>query len=228
MNQILTSNVNQRETFNNAVASLQNAFFDVPGFDARNYKLTEGYLRSEVALVAGVTNYKFNIMVNENQPQPFNTEKRLNLQDSFVASSLAILLLAPSSGTDATALPLTYPDPLAFTTVGSAAATRTLYNGSLNVTVNNNVLIPAWDAYRHYYVPETQAAAAIPDVSPVLQNQVNGFDAFFPNEPNIVFVGSKNNNINLVLPAGIATIHPNSRAILWVRGILAQNTTVVS
>ena len=228
MNVVNTSNINQRETFNNAVNSLQNAFYDVPGFDARNYKLTEGFLRSEVALVAGVTNYKFNIMVNENQPQPFITEKRLNMQDSFVASSIAILLLAPASATDAAALPLTSPDPLVFTTVGSALATQTIYNGSLNVTVNNNVLIPAWDIYRHFCIPQTQSAPAIPAVSAATRNQINGFDGFFPNEPNIVFVGSKNNNINMVLPGGIGTIHPNSRAVLWVRGILAQNTTVVS
>lgn len=228
MNYINTSNINQRETFHNAVNSLAGAFADVPGFDVGNYKLTEGYLRSEVNLVAGVTQYRFNIMINENQPQPNVTERRLNLQDSFVAASIGFFVAVPTSQTDASYLPLTYPDPLAFTTALSAVATQTLYNGSLNVTVNNNVLIPAWDLYRHLYVPQTQAADAIAGVSPAKQNQRNGFDGFFPNEPNIVFVGSKNNQVKIDLPAGIGTITPNSRAILIMRGILAQNTTVVS
>lgn len=217
------TNINERQIFEQAQLSLASAFQDTPGFDVRNYKLTQSYLRSEVALVAGQSQYRFNLLVNQSQPIPFNTERRLNLQDAFVTSAIGFFVAVPGSSVDAEFLPLTYPDPLVFA-AGTSADAQTLYNGNLVITVNNNVLIPAWDMFRHYYVPQTQAQAG----PPAIKNQQSGLDGFYPMEPNIVFVGSKNNQVVLDLPAGLATVQANSRAILWLRGILAQNSTVVS
>lgn len=220
---ITQNNINEREVFGNAVNALQNAFFDTPGFDARNYKLTQSYLRVEQPIAVGVTQYRFPVLVTESNPQIFNTEKRLNLQDSFVVASVGIFLAAPSSATAANFLPMTYPNPLVFT-AATAADANTLYNGSLEIKVNNNVLVPDWDIYRHYNRPETQAVAA----PPAQADENSGIDGFYPMEPNIVFVGAKNTKLTINLPAGIATIIANSRIVMMFRGILAQNTTVVA
>ena len=220
---ITQNNINEREVFGNAVNALGNAFFDTPGFNPSNYKLTQSYLRLEQAIQAGITQYRFPILVNEQNPTLFNTEKRLNLQDSFVVSSVGIFLGAPTSPTAANFLPMTYPNPLTFTTT-TAADANTLYAGSLEVKVNNNVLIPDWDIWRHYNRPGTQAVA----VPPAAADETSGIDGFYPMEPNIVFVGAKNTKLTINLPAGIATIIANSRIVMIFRGILAQNTTVVA
>lgn len=224
---VTLNNLNEREVFANSVAALQRAFSDTPGFDARNYKLTQSFLRVEQAIVAGITQYRFPVLVTETNPSLFNTEKRLNLQDSFMVSSVFIGLGAPGSATATNWIPLTYPDPTVFTTT-TAADALTLYSGSFEIKVNNDVLVPDWDIWRHYYAPNRQAAAAIADVSPAYVNEQSGLDGWFPMEPNIVFVGAKNTKLTINLPSGITTALANSRIVLAVRGILAQNTTVVS
>lgn len=226
---VTLNNINEREVFANSVAALQRAFSDTPGFDARNYKLTQSYLRIEQAIVAGITRYQFPVLVTETSPTIFNTEKRLNLQDSFMCSSLFIGLGAPSGSTATSWVPMTWPDPAIFTTT-TAADALSLYNGSFEVKVNNDVLIPDWDVLRHYYNPgengyDTLNTGATP-VAPI--PAWSGIDGFFPMEPNIVFVGAKNTKLSINLPAGIATVLSNSRIVLIARGILAQNTTVVS
>lgn len=223
MNIVTQNNLNEREVFGNALNALQYAFIDTPGFDAGNYKLTQSYLRCEQPQVAGVTSYKFPVLVTEVNPQLFPTEKRLNLQDSFVISSIGIFIAAPTGAADSAFIPMTYPNPLTFTTT-TARDAQTIYNGSLEIKVNNNVLVPDWDVWRHYNRPQTQSVA----VAPAAADEISGLDAFFPMEPNVVLVGAKNNKVSINLPAGAATVLANSRIVMILRGILAQNTTVVA
>ena len=87
--------------------------------------------------------------------------------------------------------------------------------------------MPNWDLFKHYNAPETQQTQALGVASPA--DQVRGsFDGFYPVEPNIVLIGSKNNVIAINLPAGLATVQANSRIVVIARGITAQNSTVVS
>lgn len=223
MNIVTQNNLNEREVFGNAVNALQFAFQDTPGFDAGAYKLTQSYLRCEQPLVVGATSYKFPVLVTEVNPTLFPTEKRLNLQDSFVISSIGIFLAAPTGATDGAFIPMSYPNPLTFTTT-TARDAQTIYNGSLEIKVNNNVLVPDWDVWRHYDRPQTQSVA----VAPAAADEISGLTGFFPMEPNVVLVGAKNNKISINLPAGVATIIANTRVVIIYRGILAQNTTVVA
>jgi len=52
---------------------------------------------------------------------------------------------------------------------------------------------------------------------------------YYPVEPNIVLVGSKNNVISLELPGAISTLQASTapRIVVIMRGILAQNVTPV-
>lgn len=215
------NNVTARLNYENAQAALYSSFSNTPGFDLRNFKITQSFLRLEADLVTGNTQYQFNVLVN--QPGTKNTEQRLNLQDSFVISQVALMLGKPSGTTDAGFIPQTYPDAAEFT---NADEYKKLYNGAaLKFTVNNDILIPSWDTLRHYYVPQTQAQAG----PPAFVNEVDFSEQpFYPMEPNIILVGSKNNVIQLNLAEGLTAVDANSRVILMLRGHLIQNSTVVS
>ena len=197
-----------------------------PTFNLGNYKVTQSYLRMEVAAAAGPTQYQFKPLINEGTP--FNTENRLNLQDSFVISEIGLFIGKAASATDSKFIPQTYPNPKVFPT--GAPDLLAMYAGKLSIQVNNDILIPSWDAFRHYLVPQTQGdiAAAVPPPSATVNQQDASSDGFYPCEPNIILVGSKNNQIFLNMAEGFTTLDANTRLILITRGHLIQNSTVVS
>jgi len=214
-----------RLVFDNAKALVSNA-----GFNVNQAVLSQSYLRSEIAMSTSTTNYHVPVLVNDTQNgNAFATENRLNLQDAFVISSIGIFVSAPAASTT-TAFPYyTYPNAVVFSTSGAATALYNLYNGQMNVTVNNRQIVPSWDLYRHLYVPQFQQGSS----SSVTNGGIDQNDAseygYYPCEPNIVLVGSKNNQINLQLPAAIGTLQASTapRILVIFRGILAQNVTPV-
>lgn len=218
------NNINARLVFDNARRALANAFKDVKGLNIDSFKLTQSFLRLEQPVVVGQTLYTFPILINQANPQIFNTEQRLNLQDSFVVSDLGFYQALPSSSTDATFKLLTYVSPFLFV---NDAQHQIFYNGKISITVNNNVILPAWDTVRHNLAPQTQQTAALGAGSPMDEFDGKTY-SMYPVEPNITLVGSKNYVVNLSLPAGPTAIDANSRVVIVLRGILAQNSTVVS
>ena len=215
----------QRLIFDNARNLVQNA-----GFSAGQAVLSQSYLRSEVAMSTSTTSYQIPVLVNSTGANTnFPTNQLLNLQDAFVVSSIGVFVSAPAASTT-TAFPLfTYPNAVTFSTAGAASALYNLYNGKLSVTVNNRQIVPAWDLYRHLYVPQFQQGAS----SSVTNGGIDENDAteygYYPVEPNIVLVGSKNNVITLELPGAISTLQASTapRIVVILRGILGQNITPV-
>lgn len=210
-----------RLVFDNAKNLVNNA-----GFSVGQAVLSQSYLRSEVAMSTSTTSYQIPILVNSATTN-FPTNNLLNLQDGFVVSSIGVFVAIPAAATT-TGFPLyTYPNATAISTVGAAAALYNLYNGKLSVVVNNRQIVPSWDLYRHLYVPQTQQGAAS-TASTIDQNDATEF-GYYPCEPNIVLVGSKNNVITLELPGAISTLQAGSapRIVVIMRGILAQNVTPV-
>lgn len=213
-----------RLVFDNAKALVKNA-----GFEVNQAVLSQSYLRSEVAMSTSTTSYHVPILVNDSQNgSAFATENRLNLQDAFVVSSIGVFVSIPAASTTTAFQYYTYPNAQAFTTAGAAAALYNLYNGSMSVVVNNRQIIPAWDLYRHLYVPQTQQATSTGTNTAIDQNDASEY-GYYPAEPNIVFVGSKNNQISLNLPGAISTLQAATapRIVIIFRGILAQNVTPV-
>lgn len=127
------SQIGQRLVFQNSKNAIQRA-----GLNAGNAVLSQSYLRMEVPLVAGVTNYTFDILVNENTNPQYVTQNKLNLQDAFVLSNLGFFLAVPAtSATNESAFQLlSYPNQVAFTGTNDVAA-QTIYNGQMQLTVNN-------------------------------------------------------------------------------------------
>ena len=212
-----------RLVFDNAKNLVANA-----GFSTGQAVLSQSYLRSEVAMSTSTTSYQIPILVNSTGSNTnFATNNLLNLQDAFVVSSIGVFVAIPAASTT-TAFPLyTYPNASAFSTTGAATALYNLYNGKLSVVVNNRQIVPSLDLYRFLYVPQTQQGAAA-TATTIDQNDATEF-GYYPCEPNIVLVGSKNNVITLELPGAISTLQAATapRIVVVMRGCLAQNVTPV-
>lgn len=211
-----------RLVFDNAKTLISNA-----GLSLQSAVLSQSYLRSEVAMSTSVTSYQIPILVNSQQGNNFVTNNFLALQDAFVVSSIGIFVSIPASSTTTAFSLYTYPNATAFSTSGASAALYNLYNGKMTVTVNNKQIVPSWDLYKHLYVPQTQQGAAS-TATTIDQNDASEF-GYYPVEPNLVFVGSKNNVISLDLPAAIGTLQASvaPRIVVIFKGLLAQNCTPV-
>lgn len=224
-NGLLSMNsIDARMVFENSKAALVKAF----GGNARILevvKLTQGTLRFEQPLVAGQTVLNFPVLDNQNIFS--NTEDRLLLQDSFIISAIKIATAAPASATDNTFLLDSYPNPVKYGV--NAAPLGAFWNATnLQIAVNNDIILPKWDVFRHFNAPETQQTAALGAGSPSDQDR-GSFDGWYPVEPNIVLIGSKNTTLQILFKGnGLSTVLANSRAVIMVRGVLAQNSTIVS
>lgn len=200
--------------------------------DPDEAKLTQSDLILEQQLFTNQTQYQFPVLANDNGPSGsrFNTEIRLQQQDSFIASAWGFFLAKPSSATDATFVVQTYSNPQVFSTANVAAALETLYNSICRITVNNDVVFPVWSLSRNRVVPQTQQAPLISGVENAIPySQIDlSSDGFFPLEPNLVFIGSKGYVINIVLPQALAAVETFQRGRLHYRGLLAQNTTIIT
>ena len=197
------------------------------GYSVEHAKLTQSYLRSEVALSTSIANYHLPVLVNDTQNGASRiNQKSLNLQDIFVLTDLAVYI-GVGSATSTKAQLYSYPNSSIFT-----AATDddlwSIYNGYLNLTINNEQVLPAWDVLRHYFVPQTQGGVGITaqTVFPVDQWAASQ-DGFYPVEPGIVMNGAANINFQLTANGAPASVLANSFICVLQRGILCQNVTTV-
>jgi len=209
-----------RLAYDNAVKMLQAA-----GMNTATAVLTQSSLRLEQAANIATTQYRFPVLNNDSNGgnTQFNTEQRLVLQDAFVISEMGLFLALPASAVDATFILYTYPSPIIFP-LGKATL-GVVYNGNISISVNNQIILPNWDTMRYRVVPETQDTAnATPSIDQFSGNE----QGLYPVEPNIILSGSKNNIVQLNLPAAISAIDANTRLVLLMRGVRAQNSTSVN
>jgi hypothetical protein len=234
--------IGSRLVFQNAVASIRRA-----GLNPAGAVLSQSYLRLETALVAGQTQFNFDVLVNESTNGTFNTQQKLNLQDAFVASSLGFYLAVPiGSATNAEYKLLTYPTiglefggGLGNFTQATAEDALAFYNGFFSLTINQRVIVPNWDLNRHLYIPQVQnngvvsaTSGSVTAPAAPLHYTADFYDgsemAQYPVEPNITFVGSKKHQFQVTLPVGVVSVPSNARIVALMRGILAQNVTSVN
>ena len=225
------STVNSRLVFENVASIMVGA-----GLDLTQAVLTQSDLVLEQQLSTTLTQYQFPVLQNDVGPtgqQKFNTEVRLTQQDSFVASACGMFLLKAATTVDATFIVHTYPSPAVFTGAGVAAALETIYNSVMRIVVNNQVILPVWHLSRHRSVPQSQQVAAAANQNGIAQDQIDlSSDGFVPMEPNVIMIGSKGTVITIVLPAALAAVDgtgtPSDRIRLHFRGVLGQNTTIIT
>ena len=222
----MATQIGQREVFNNA-----RRLVDAAGLSTSATVLSQSYLRSEVAMSTSTTSYHIPILVNDNQngaTSSYNTSSLLALQDAFVVSSIFIGWANPTSATDAAFIPQSYPNAQIAGTQAIATALQAIYSSNLQVNVNNRQILTGWDTLRHYYVPQTQQVAVASLTSGISQADLSE-NGFYPVEPNLVFVGSKNNQVTLNFPQALTAVPTSTygRLVVIFRGILAQNCTSV-
>lgn len=203
------------------------------------FKFSQSEVRTEVQLTTGANQFTFGVTTQQNSTGASgltNTEanSRLNLQDSLCVYEYGIFVAKPASAASTIFNLDTWGNPSTYTTANVATALDgTFYaNGQFRLTCNNDVLIPARGLQNHRYVPQTQfrtfTAAATGDQVAAKDQQRGAEDGFITAEPNIVLIGSKNYVPQIILPAALAAVETVQRAVLIFRGILAQNSTVVS
>jgi len=222
----MATQMGSRMTFDNAKALVRGL-----GYSVDQAVLTQSYLRSEVAMSTSIANYHLPVLVNDTQNGAVRVnEKRLQLQDVFITTEIGVFFGIGASTT--TSAPLyTYPNATAFATGGTAL--WTIYNGYLNLTVNNQQILPAWDVLRHYYVPQTQQNTnfnSATATSPAVYSQDQGDfseQTYYPVEPNIVMNGAANINFQLTANGAPSAVATNSFICVIQHGILCQNVTTV-
>jgi len=220
----MATQIGQREVFNNA-----RKLVDAAGLSTSATVLSQSYLRSEVQMSTTTTTYHIPILVNDNQngaTSSYNTSSLLALQDAFVVSAIYIGWGNPASATDTEWIPQTFNDGQIASSAAIAKSLYTLYNGNMQIVVNNRQILTGWDIQRHFFVPQTQQIAATGQTTNMSQVDFSD-NGFYPVEPNLVLVGSKNNQVSINLPSAIANIPTYGRIVCVFRGILAQNATSV-
>jgi hypothetical protein len=219
-----TNQVGARLVFENA-----KNFVASQGYDVSQAVLTQSYVRSEVALSTTAATYQLPIVSNSSLPT-FATSKPVALQDVHVVSEIGVFVCAPISSTATDFKLFTYPNSSVFSTSGAAAALNTLYNGYLNIQVNNQNVVPAIDLYRSYFVPQTQQTSNADYTTSGInyqdQNDGNTF-GFTAIEPNLLLNGAANISAQIVLPGAISTVQSGARLVVIFRTILCQNVTSV-
>jgi hypothetical protein len=236
------SNSSARESYNHAKRMLFKAFRDKFESGAQgdqrcsmfveNLKLSQSEIRLEVQLTVAANIFTFGVTPQQASTggagAPFNTENRLQLQDSLCVNEYGIFVGNPASATDTAWQLRTYGNQVDFGAAPANALDSTFYShGNFLIKANNDVIMPYRGLFNHWYKGETQQTAAVGAASP--GDQIRGAqDGMITDEPNIVLIGSKNYQPQIVLPTALAAVTSFERAIVIFRGILAQNSTVVS
>lgn len=224
------TNITQRMVFENAADLLRES-----GYNIQQAKLTQSFIRSEVLFSTAQSRLKLPVLVTDNtNGNAFNTERRLQLTDVFIVSSIGVYVGNPSSSTDASFKLFTWGNPLVFTTANVAAAIEGVYdNGFLSMIVDNDQMLPAWDLQQHHRIPQTQQAAnADYTASGITLNDSFDYstDGIVPNEPNFILTGNSNIDFSLNTVNAMAAVQASTtgRWVVKMRGVLAQNCSKIA
>jgi len=189
---------------------------------AANAVLSQSNLRLVQPLTANLNLFNFPVQVD--QPPVSSAEIRLQKQDAFFASSIGFYLTKAASAADVSYQTLTYPNVVTWPVGSGAGGLYTVYNGEMIITINKSVIVPAYPMLNFLQIPQTQNIAAI-------VGQVNQFDPYEVSfwEPTINFIGTKQNVLQIQLPANMtAAVEAFTYGIFVIHGVLAQNVTVFS
>lgn len=191
--------------------------------------LTESTLRLEQFVTAASTNFQFGVLTSEVSPgtNAVNpTEVRLQTNDNFHIRSIGFYLAVTAASTDTAFRLLSFPGDIPFGTVAIALNYMNIYNGNLNINVNQVDVLTKYRLSQHYFVPQTQRLA-ITLASNYDQLDLQ-CDALVPMAPSIMLSGAYTNIITVALPAAVnlALAANNSRMVMILDGLRAQNAAI--
>jgi hypothetical protein len=231
-----TNNISARASYKLALETFFKAWRPSFSTDAEcnkyiaQSKFSQSEIRLETVLNAVSTNFKFGLTPNQQNSAgiPFNTEKRLEMQDTLLCNEYGIFIGQPASNTDTVWQLRTNPNTQDFAAADVTALRTTFYShGFLRITCNNDVIVPYRGLFNHLYYPQTQETAPLGAAAP--NDQVRGAeDGLITDEPNILLIGSKGYIPEIILPIALASAAAFMRVVIIFKGILAQNSTPVS
>ena len=185
-----------------------------PGVNVQKEFIVQPYtIRLEQQLTSR-TEYRFDLYENQSSQQP--SERRLNRNDAFFMSHMALCLLLEDT-TGGSEIPVsnsvlhTFPDPAVFAGAGEAVALEAFYNAQLTVKTDPVERITDFDTNVLRYLPQFDQPLAW---GPSLEER-----GYYELAGEIIFDGAQNNTVTLSL---------NSDAdISAAVGIANQNTWIV-
>lgn len=213
-----------------------------PGF--KKIKVTRSYLRCEILLQPTLTAYSFAVLQNVSanngpgNPGVNPTEQRLKQQDVFFCNRLGFYLyMAVSNGGNTEFRFILVTCPVSTFLSGGVDPVQ-MYalwtTGTLQVTVNNDVLTPAWDMLQHMYIPLLQGdpSGGIGPAWEYLQPHRPTEDGIVTVEPNWVLNGGNDNEYVVTYPQslntmGISSVTARFYLVLKLEGFLAQNCSSI-
>jgi hypothetical protein len=231
---VLTEALNQvgaRMIYDNAVqflASRTNPNTGLP-YNAEKAVCTMSYLRSEVALEAGRSSYNMPIIQNNRFGPDRVNNNVVALQDVLYVNRISVSI-GIGTATDGAAKLYTYPNQIAFSTSGAAAALWSIYNSQMILLNNNSQVVPALNLTRFYKAPAIQAITDLYyDGTAVQQDQLDlGSDSFVAQEPGWLIDGSQKMALQITSQStGPAVVQANSFICVIMEGLLFQNITKV-
>lgn len=189
--------------------------------------LSQSYLRAETNL-SSLSQYNFTLQANK-KSNPIVTERLLNLNDQFIITHFRIGLKALTIANISETLELntqvqTFLDSSVF--LGDTANAGSIYNGSLEFTIDRKQYLPEFPVSSFYRVPTTQSNTVSEGGNTIMVNGYdNGLFGFYPSEPTLID-GRQTLDINLVLGAAVDITDATTlaRVVFETRGYLVVNS----
>jgi hypothetical protein len=204
-----------------------------------NVRLTQSTLILTKPIVSTIATYNFDVLETQTATLQ-NSEIRLNLNDEFIITTMGLYLQASvervtEAGVATASGSVLFPY-IPTEQTSSLASLNDIYNGSLQIAVNNIVYLDKWDTRKHESRPRTQYTQFTTPNNATQGSTEFNKSAMFPVEPLLTLSGAKKNNIQLSLANAIsgATFthkvddgssvrYTFDRICLLMRGLNAQN-----
>lgn len=204
-----------------------------------NVRLTQSTLILSKPILPTIATYNFDVLETQTATLQ-NDEIRLNLNDEFIITTMGLYLQASAERITeagvATASGKKLFSYIPAETTSSLESLADVYNGSLQIAVNNIVYLDKWDTHKHECRPRTQYTNFTTPNNATQASTEFSKNAMFPVEPLLTLSGAKKNNIQLTLANAISTgtfsyksddgsstRYTIDRIVLLMRGLNAQN-----
>lgn len=191
--------------------------------------LTAASLRLEQFLNTTTSQYQFPVLAGETTPQTTTVqanEVRLLQNDNFHIHKIGFYLAVTAASSDTAFRLQTNPNEIFLSTAAAALNYLNLWNGNLNINVNQVDILTNWRTSQHFYVGQTQRLASTLNSN---FDQIDlSTDGLITCEPGIMLSGAYTNKINLNLNAAVtsALASNTSRVVIIFDGIRAQNAAI--
>jgi hypothetical protein len=211
------------------------------GIGKGNVRLTQSTLILTKPILPTTATYQFDVLETQTATLQ-NDEQRLNLNDEFVITTMGVYLQASVTSTEGTTTTTGGRTLFTYVPLENKAELITLndvYNGALQIAVNNIVYLDKWDTKKHECRPRTQYgnfSSATTILQATQASSEFSKNSMFPVEPLLTLSGAKKNTITLTLPnavtsqtfnlttdTGTVVKYTIDRICLVMRGLNAQN-----